>query len=390
MSQGNQSSLRFSLEESLWFRKGQEVDELISISLSPDITIQENEQYVSIRGVLDLSGEYTTNQDGAEAAEEGTPGLRYVQSISQTEEGLCEFTHRFPVDITIPVNRISSIYDIDVIVDSFDYAFSERSCMRLTADLIISGLYDGNTDGEFTVDDQDAEPEEIFLQDRNEEFFLEDRNEQLDAVEDAYDFAGEGGLVQGEEEELVFEAEARRVPEEEPVDNPASFSTFPFNSYWNQLHGVLPAVSPRSDTTPQELTDAVVFETAPVQHQQQSPAHAQQTSEIEMNETPVAAVQKEESSSLVQEESSSSPELAKKKKTKKKSMSLTEFFARKDESEEQARLKICIVQKGDTLDRISDRYDVSIQNLLRYNQLEMSQDVYEGQVLYIPATYVKK
>ncbi|CEG28044.1 stage VI sporulation protein D [Bacillus sp. B-jedd] len=391
MSQGNQSSLRFSLEESLWFRKGQEVDELISISLSPDITIQENDQYVSIRGVLDLSGEYTTNPDGSKAAEEGTPGLRYVQSISQTEEGLCEFTHRFPVDITIPVNRISSIYDIDVIVDSFDYAFSERSCMRLTADLIISGLYDGNTAGEFAVEDHEAEPEEIFLQDRNEEYFLEDRNEELYAVGDADNVAGEDESVQAEEEyeeELIFEAEARRIPEEEPVDNPASFSTFPFNSYWNQLHGVLPTVSPRSETTPQELTEAVAFEPAPAH--QQAPVQVEQTIEVEVNEAPAVVVQKEESSSLVQEESSSSPELAKKKKSKKKSMSLTEFFARKDESEEQARLKVCIVQKGDTLDRISDRYDVPIQNLLRYNQLEMSQDVYEGQVLYIPAAYAKK
>lgn len=383
MSQGNQSSLRFSLEESLWFRKGQEVDELISISLSPDITIQENDQYVSIRGALDLSGEYTTNPDGAEAAEEGTPGLRYVQSISQGEEGLCEFTHRFPVDITIPVNRISSIYDIDVIVDSFDYAFSERSCMRLTADLIISGLYDGNSAGEFAVDNEDAEPEEIFLQDRNEELDVGD--------EDVDGEAGVYGSAQAEyEEELIFEAEARRIPEEEPVDNPASFSTFPFNSYWNQLHGVMPAVSPRSETTPQELTDAVAFEPAPVHPQQHASVHVEQTIEIEMNEEQAVVVQKEESSSYVQEESSSSPELAKKKKSKKKSMSLTEFFARKDESEEQARLKVCIVQKGDTLDRISDRYDVPIQNLLRYNQLEMSQDVYEGQVLYIPAAYAKK
>jgi len=46
---GNQSCLRFSLEESVWFQRGQEVAELISISLDPDITIQENDQYVTIK-----------------------------------------------------------------------------------------------------------------------------------------------------------------------------------------------------------------------------------------------------------------------------------------------------------------------------------------------------
>ena len=60
------------------------------------------------------------------------------------EEGNCEFSHRFPVDITIPNNRIQSIYDIDVIVESFDYSIPERSCLKLSAELTISGLYDSS------------------------------------------------------------------------------------------------------------------------------------------------------------------------------------------------------------------------------------------------------
>jgi stage VI sporulation protein D len=71
-------------------------------------------------------------------------------------------------------------------------------------------------------------------------------------------------------------------------------------------------------------------------------------------------------------------------------MTLTEFFARKEDSSDQARLKVCIVQKGDTLDSLSDRYDVSVPNLLRYNNLELNQDVYEGQVLYVPVALAKK
>ncbi len=50
LSQEQQSCLRFSLEEAIWFKKGQEVEELLSISLDPHITIQEQEQYVLIRG----------------------------------------------------------------------------------------------------------------------------------------------------------------------------------------------------------------------------------------------------------------------------------------------------------------------------------------------------
>ena len=79
------------------------------------------------------------------------------------------------------------------------------------------------------------------------------------------------------------------------------------------------------------------------------------------------------------------------KLTKKKSMSLTEFFARKEEgSEDQVKLKVCIIQKGDTLDRLAERYDVSTQNLLKVNHLEISQNIQEGQVLYIPIAFAKK
>ncbi|RDU36292.1 stage VI sporulation protein D [Neobacillus piezotolerans] len=369
LSQEKQSSLRFSLEESLWFRKGQEVDELVSISLSPDITIQENDQYVNIRGALDLSGEYVCQSGGLEDSE-GAPGLRYVQSVGQREEGICEFAHRFPVDITIPVNRIASIYDIDVIVDSFDYSFTERSCMKLTADLIISGIYDGQSP-EVEEEARD-EPEEIVLTDR---VFESVQDAEEEEEEEGY----AGYIAEIPEEELIFEAEARRIPEEDPADNPAAFSAFPFQSYWNQFHGVLPFNPARSEDLQSDMNAMPVS-----QQWQEQEYEAQETAaEHHMEAEAENAAEEAESSSSV-------PQKQKKKKSKKKSMSLTEFFARKDEGDEQARMKVCIVQKGDTLDRISDRYSVSIQNLLRYNRLDLNQDVYEGQVLYIPAAIVKK
>ena len=57
------------------------------------------------------------------------------------EEDVFAFTHQFPVEVTIPKNRIQNLDDIDVTVETFDYAFPEKSCLRLSADLIILGLY---------------------------------------------------------------------------------------------------------------------------------------------------------------------------------------------------------------------------------------------------------
>ena len=51
---------------------------------------------------------------------------------------------------------------------------------------------------------------------------------------------------------------------------------------------------------------------------------------------------------------------------------------------------MCIVQQGDTIDLISERYEISVQQLLRVNEFHADQDVYEGQILYIPAYSTNK
>lgn len=353
MSQENQSCLRFSLEESLWFRKGQEVDELVSISLDPDITIQENDQYVTIRGSLELTGEYRSYEDSPVNEEENAPNQKYVERVDSQEEGICEFSHRFPVDITIPNNRIQSIYDIDVIVESFDYSIPERSCLKLSAELTISGLYDSAQQKEEEVEEE--EQYEVLHR-----YQVEEPEEE----------------IQQEEDIFLFEAEARKQPEEEKVEVFPKFPTFTYEEPEEKPHQPAVIQFARSEVSEpvdemQEIGEEAPTE--PIQQEEESPAKSKEP---------------------VLEESSSSPEeppkQAKKKGAKKKTMTLTEFFARKEDSSDQARLKVCIVQKGDTLDSLADRYDVSVPNLLRYNNLELNQDVYEGQVLYVPVALAKK
>ncbi|USK84270.1 LysM peptidoglycan-binding domain-containing protein [Peribacillus asahii] len=140
MTEENQSYLRFSLEESVWFQKGQEVAELYSISLDPNVTIQEDEHYVYMRGTLDLSGEYKDSGEQVDG-DAHTFLPRSVQTVERHPNGISEFIHRFPVDITIPSTRITSLDDIEVTIQTFDYTLPERNCLKLQADLIISGIY---------------------------------------------------------------------------------------------------------------------------------------------------------------------------------------------------------------------------------------------------------
>ncbi|MED4225075.1 stage VI sporulation protein D [Neobacillus cucumis] len=376
MSQENQSCLRFSLEESLWFRKGQEVEELISISLDPDITIQENDQYVTIRGSLELTGEYKTYEDSAASEEEGFTSQKFVERVAQKEEeGSCEFSHRFPVDITIPNNRIQSIYDIDVLVESFDYSIPERSCLKLSAELTISGLYGTSQIEQPQEEEQEAqeEQEEQVVQQAEEEYELLHRYEEEEEIE-----IEQPAVHSRFENHYLFEAEARKPQEEEeePVEILPKFPTFNYQPQAKEEEDYVPAwgyqEARKEDSKPEETKaeEIAVVEEHVTQHHE---------------EVMVAEVSEESSSS-----SSEEPPKKKKKTAKKKSMTLTEFFARKDERNSQTKLKVCIVQKGDTVASVADRYDVSVPNLLRENNLDLNQDVYEGQVLYIPGTLAKK
>ncbi|MCY8844578.1 LysM peptidoglycan-binding domain-containing protein [Bacillus inaquosorum] len=138
--------LQFSVEESICFQKGQEVSELLSISLDPDIRVQEVNDYVSIRGSLELTGEYNIDQN--KHTEEFYTDKRFVEEVRKREDGSAELTHCFPVDITIPKNKVSHLQDVFVFIDAFDYQLTDSRILTIQADLAIEGLLDDTADKE--------------------------------------------------------------------------------------------------------------------------------------------------------------------------------------------------------------------------------------------------
>lgn len=381
MSQGNQSCLRFSLEESVWFQRGQEVAELVSISLDPNITIQENEQYVSIRGSLELTGEYTCYEQQQENDQEQLSAHKYVHSVMEREAGVYEFLHRFPVDITIPKNRIESVYDIDIQVEGFDYVFPEKERLQLNADLAITGLY-GEQQHEAEQGMENEEVEELEISYRDEataEVEVEaEANAEADSTyseEDAeqdfpdapaYSFVQQNETLNDQEEDSYqeelyapFRAEAKKTAGAEEVSEqkpqaqrePQLVPEYAFNDYRGE----------------QEPVAEVEYEEV----------------EMETEEQPIEHAESEESP-----ESSSSPLLKKKKPNMKQGISIAEFLARKEDETEVAKIRVCIVQQGDSLQSISERYDVPVQQLLRVNHLSIDHEVHEGQVLYVPGAAV--
>lgn len=402
MSQ-SQSSLRFSLEESICFKKGQEVEELLSISLDPDITIQEQEQYIQIIGSLQLSGEYKGNIEDEQEQELDLHGKFAHHVEFRSEDKTFYFQHHFPVDVTIPKNRINNLEEIDVIIDSFDYVIPEKNSLKLNADLSIFGIQNE----EVTVVNEEQEeipisisPREPFIveeeSDPKEEKLVRDDDVKLEKVESEsspvsfekaestetestvesfqdYQFSRLPLIDQeteskesSQEDELFqsFTVEARKKPEDQ--------EEFPINIDTKQEEpklnlGVIDA---------EESTDEL----------QPLARHVDESSSEEH--------EVESSVDITEEEAKGETDESAKKKKKKigkyESISLADFFARKAD-EKAAKLKVCIVQHGESLDYLAEKYDISVQQILRMNHLEINQDVYEGQVLYIPsyATNVK-
>lgn len=411
MSSDQQSCLRFSVEESIWFQKGQEVSELISIALDPDIQIYEQDQYVSIRGALLLTGEYHVNAE-ADDEEEYQPQARVVQEVEQREDGVCVLNHRFPVDITIPLNRIQSLDDIYVAIESFDYSVPTRGCLQLDAELSISGIYGHQQSAPAWEEEQDS-PEESFeyevepnrdheeayasqnqapqyeqeapapsqpqaAEAEEEEEVLEyepmyrSANSDNEYEEDTYQYYTEDD--EDEEEEILnqeevdrnmqynydddgeyapFEVEARKAPavEEEAPYNPADY-IYQNNAEdaYAPLHSLHAGNQHQNE---EEASNVVSF--FDKRKGQQAVADPQQYDHEDYSDEP----------------------------RDENDLSLTKIFA--DEGgEDFTKLKICIVQQGESMDHIAERYDVSIQQLIRVNRLSTDDHINEGQLLYIP------
>ncbi|MEC0967563.1 LysM peptidoglycan-binding domain-containing protein [Bacillus altitudinis] len=407
MSQNNR--LQFSVEESIYFKNGQEVSELLSISLDPDILVQEVNDYVSIRGSLELTGEYNINQEELMGESSSYASYRQADEVKVREDGTAELLHQFPVDITIPKNKISHLNDVFVFIDAFDYQLTESRLLTIQADLAIEGLLDEGTPeplveepyefvhraeeeyGDVTYEYQ-AQPEyeeqEMLPREEHEENAEqqaalqhearteqeedeidietvmveeaeeEEENEEEEAVALGYRSFPEAQvqeppffdppklLEEEERDDTFFEVEVRKDPEAESKEEeePPAYPAFESPTY-------------QMEQTQEERDDSYQFERLYEREAPKVYESAQEAEEFEHD----------------QREASGS----------ENSLYLTKLFA-KQEEEDFSRMKICIVQQEDTVDRICERYQLNVQQLLRTNSLSVDAELEEGQILYIP------
>lgn len=320
-------SLRFSLKESVWFQKGQEVEELLSISLDPDVEIEELDHEVIVKGQLDLTGEYVARQDDSAYSLRDLSPAKSIDYVETREDGVNELVHSFPLEISIPRNRVKVIEELYVSIEEFDYELKENGCLQLLADISITGLCD-----EERIEDEEEEKETAYAE-LEVDSAQEDENRPTPQVEEpAYkesdeweDYAFEPFQLEERKEQEVEEEE---IEEHEFVER-----------------------EEEKETTPQfELFGRKDFkkEKAKKQEEQEEETYSQRD---------------------------------------ENALYLTKLFTKEPE-EEFTKLRMYFVQEGDTIESVAERYETSVQNLYRVNQTE---DIYltTGQIIYIPVSRAK-
>ncbi len=434
-------NLRFSVEESVWFQKGQEVSELISISLDPDIVIQEHDHYVSIRGALQLTGEYRIDENHPEEEERDFTSVRLVNEVITREDGVSELNHRFPVDITIPQDRVQSLDDVYVSIETFDYEIPKRGCLQIIADLAISGIQ-----GVTQAPKKDAVQETIKQEVQAPVVAEQEAEEELELVrslppEEESEVEAQAVSEQVEEEKPQEQVEVVLQKQDEVVLHREAQEKFQSEAQEEIQTEVREAVQEEVQSENQKEVQAEAREEAQVEKQaeviavneqqneeedadlfvpfevearkeayqehevheeeevvdvveaiEEEEVHAVLTPSIEVkarhdnqlsfgsdnpNKKSSTAVQDKDAVKEQREEKTDEPS-----KRSENDLLLTKIFGR-DEVDDHTTMKICIVQHGDTLEKISERYDISVQQLVRVNSLN-TDSVSEGQLLYIP------
>ena len=319
-------SLRFSLKESVWFQKGQEVEELLSISLDPDVEIEELDHEVIVRGQLDLTGEYVARQDDSAYSLRDLSPAKSIDYVETREDGVNELVHSFPLEISIPRNRVKVIEELYVSIEEFDYELKENGCLQLLADISITGLCD-----EERIEDEEEEEETAYVE-------LEDDSAQ--------------------------EHETRPTPQ---VEEPAYKESDEWEDYAFEPFQL-------EERKEQEVEEEEIEEHEFVEREEEK----ETTPQFELFGRKDFKKEKAKKQEEQEEVYSQRDENA---------LYLTKLFTKEPE-EEFTKLRMYFVQEGDTIESVAERYETSVQNLYRVNQTEDIY-LTEGQIIYIPVSRAK-
>lgn len=370
----------FELNESLYFEKEHEVSEMVGISLDPEISIQTYNDYVSIRGVIELQGEYikadtSFSHDESTLNFEDYQSRRYLERIEDAGNGRAIFSHRFPIEISVPLYRVANLNDVTVSIESFDYEILENNQLNLKSTIDIYGISQESEDtNEIARDEADPvqsleESIDVQLEDTFEFDIKEERKaDQLDEPKN--------------EKLSKREADTNTKDEnhQDKSDRWKAKKTQSFAEFFNNQGETDEQKNQTENHEDEDDKDVVELEelSESIQGDYEEAADEVEPRLHGMIEDTEPHVDMESSDTPEHdgddEELLSDPEDVR---------YLADMFREEEDDNQYAQMRLCIVQNKDTIETIAKRYEITPTQILKQNRLE-DEELLEGQLLYIP------
>ncbi|GAA0442347.1 hypothetical protein GCM10008983_19250 [Lentibacillus halophilus] len=387
--ENDRNVFRFELNESLFFARGQEVSDMMGVSLDPEISIDSFSDYISIRGVIELNGTYQKETIDVDETEDpydvdDDHARKYMERVNDIDDNQAEFTHRFPVEISVPANRVTDLDDVTVGIESLDYEIPDEQQLKLNAVIGIHGIADevDVTDGASSEVDSSSPPrdDETFAFDIKMENEEENTSETLHDSETAPIWP-EGSVEESNQESVV-----------EDIGNDVQGTADDVQDNEDNAQDTGDDTVKKDDDTPNEKdrwkgkktqTLAEFFGTENKKTSGDDSVEADETdgqddNQENVDESPSLATISETAD--VDEQGESTDAIVSDAEDVRY---LADMF-RRDEEESFAKMRLCIVQETDTVESIAERYGISALQLLRQNHLG-EESLEEGQLLYIPS-----
>lgn len=352
----------FELNESLYFNTGQEILEMINISLEPEISIQPFNDYISIRGVMELQGEYLKREE--DINEEDSLNLddyhfrRYMERIEDVTDDRALFSHRFPVEISVPTYRVEDIDNVSVSIESFDYEILEANELKLNSSIAIYGITKDNNAEDNEQDEikernmfefDIKESEDKSLETTEESPIETEQSAQL--IEDVQEVEGKTTDLSGDQQEDSADKERWKYKESQTL-----------SEFFDKKK------KDKKSEVKQEVHEEGATESEDIQ-EEEVPTEEMSISNESLEE--VVDDQKETDESILDDQAEIMEDLT----------YLSDMF--REEEDLFAKIRVCIVQESDTIETIAERYKVSTLQILNENRLE-DEHLFEGQLLNIP------
>ncbi|WP_202080240.1 LysM peptidoglycan-binding domain-containing protein [Caldalkalibacillus salinus] len=454
MAAEQHSPIRFQLNESIWLDHQARHIEVTSLSLEPDVEVEGDSGLVTIRGSLVLTGKFNAKdeEDGFELDSSSLADQLHFQPLRVDQKEIYEKDYRnkiekyFPVDVTVPQEKVEDLNRVYVHVEQFDYHIVDSHRLDIEADIAILGIEMEKEkdvvlekkDGEFRADshypafdvaatkDESSENEHEntppplqFSQQKAEEPAGEGQ-EARTGSSDHQDHQSMSDAQSDEGQEIRGASEVDKEVPPEPFYRHSPNSNDPETEYESCAQDRAEQSQTEQDQTGPETVEATQTPERQSVHQEGATADTVDQGDDDIDEAQESLDSRDDQdeheglneseqldASIVDREADTdgkviplfdgrvktnfhatdSPD-ADTFETDQTESTTTDFLAqlmsgREEEGQAYTRLTMCITQKNESLEDIAERYELRVTDIMRVNRMS-TQELREGQLLYIP------